>query len=127
MEQATLASDGTLLAALSLWDTYRALHPLMTIFQPEKQKDFVEPSGGKYVFGSPLLDKATIHVGEGKTFTVRTIGNSEENIYIQSATLNGKPYTRSYIHYADIMKGGTLEFVMGSKPSAFGTKKADRP
>ena len=87
----------------------------------------VEPSGGKFVFGSPLLDSATIRVGEGKTFTVRTIGNSEENIYIQSATLNGKPYTRSYIHYADIMKGGTLEFVMGPKPSTFGTKKADRP
>ena len=87
----------------------------------------VEPSGGKFVFGSPVLDCATINVGGGKTFTVRTIGNSEENIYIQSATLNGKPYTRSYIHYADIMKGGTLEFVMGSKPSAFGTKKADRP
>ena len=87
----------------------------------------VEPSGGKFVFGSPLLDSATIRVGEGKTFTVRTIGNSEENIYIQSATLNGRPYTRSYIHYADIMKGGTLEFVMGPKPSTFGTKKGDRP
>ena len=62
-----------------------------------------------------------------KTFTVKAVNNSKENIYVQSARLNGKPYTKSYIMYSDIVKGGTLELQMGSKPSAWGTKKADRP
>ena len=87
----------------------------------------VEPAGGKYIFGSPLFKKAVVNVGGGKTFTIEAKNNSAKNIYIQSAKLNGKTYTRSYIDYKDIMKGGTLEFVMGEKPSSFGTKAADRP
>ena len=87
----------------------------------------VEPAGGKYVFGSPLFKKAVVNVGGGKTFTIEAKNNSAKNIYIQSAKLNGKTYTRSYIDYKDIMKGGTLEFVMGEKPSSFGTKAGDRP
>ena len=87
----------------------------------------VEPAGGKYVFGSPLFSEVTMNVGGGKTFTIRALGVSDENIYIQSVRLNGKPYTRSYIMYENIMCGGTLEFQMGPQPSAFGTKKKDRP
>ena len=87
----------------------------------------VEPAGGKYIFGTPLFDEASVNVGDGKTFRVVAHNNSEENIYIQSAKLNGKPYTRSYIDFKDIKRGGTLEFVMGSKPSQFGAKPADRP
>ena len=87
----------------------------------------VEPAGGKYVFGSPLFDDVTIQIGKGKTFTVKAPGNSKENIYVQSARLNGKPYTKSYINYKDIVSGGTLELVMGPNPSKFGTKAKDRP
>lgn len=87
----------------------------------------VEPAGGKFIFGSPLFDKATMKVGNGKTFSIVSHNNSDKNIYIQSAKLNGKPYTKSYIDFKDITRGGTLEFVMGDKPSAFGTKAKDRP
>ena len=87
----------------------------------------VEPAGGKYVFGSPLFPEVTMKVGDGKTFTIKSHDVGNENIYIQSARLNGKPYTRSYIMYDDIVRGGTLEFQMGPKASAFGTKKIDRP
>ena len=87
----------------------------------------VEPAGGKYIFGTPLFDEATVNVGDGKTFRIVAHNNSDKNIYIQSAKLNGKPYTRSYIDFKDIKRGGTLEFVMGSKPSQFGVKPADRP
>jgi predicted alpha-1,2-mannosidase len=75
----------------------------------------VEPAGGKYVFGSPLIDKAVIQVGNGKTFTVIAKNNSLENRYIQSIRLNGKPYREYYINFQDIAKGGTLEFVMGKQ------------
>ena len=87
----------------------------------------VDPAGGRYVFGSPLFDEATLNIGNGKTFRVVAHNNSSENKYIQSAKLNGKPYTRSYIDFKDIVRGGTLEFVMGNKPSQFGVKPSDRP
>ena len=87
----------------------------------------VDPAGGRYVFGSPLFDEATLNVGNGKTFRVVAHNNSSENKYVQSAKLNGKPYTRSYIDFKDIVRGGTLEFVMGNKPSQFGVKPSDRP
>ena len=87
----------------------------------------VEPAGGKYIFGSPLFSEVKMQVGGGKTFTIRALDVSNENIYIQSVRLNGKSYTRSYIMYEDILRGGVLEFQMGSQPSKFGTNKKDRP
>ena len=87
----------------------------------------VDPASGRYVIGSPLFDRAQMNVGNGKTFKVVATNNSKENIYVQSARLNGRRYTRSHIDYATIMNGGTLELVMGPKPSAFGTKPQDRP
>ena len=86
-----------------------------------------EPAGGKYIIGSPLFSEAKINVGDGKTFTVKALNNSDVNIYIQSATLNGKRYDKSYIDYRDIIAGGTLELVMGNKPSKWGTNKKARP
>ena len=87
----------------------------------------VEPAGGKYIIGSPILDGAKVDVGDGKTFSIITKDNSSENIYVQSAKLNGKPYTKSYIMFNDIKKGGVLELQMGNQPSSWGTKKNDRP
>ena len=72
----------------------------------------VEPAGGCYVFGSPLMDKAVIHVGEGKTFTIVVRNNGPENYSIKSIKLNGKPYNKFYIDFKDIMAGGILEFQM---------------
>ena len=87
----------------------------------------VDPVGGRFVLGTPLFDKASVNVGNGKTFTIVTKNNSDKNIYVQSVRLNGKKYTKSYIDFANIAKGGTLEFTMGAKPSKWGTKSADRP
>ncbi len=86
-----------------------------------------EPAGGKYIIGSALFNEATLNVGDGKTFTVKTVNNSDENIYVQSATLNGKRYDKSYIDYSDIIAGGTLTLAMGPKPSKWGTAKKNRP
>lgn len=88
----------------------------------------VAPAGGVYVLGSPIMDKAVIQVGNGKTFTVIVYQNSSQNIYVQSAKLNGLDYTKSYIHYRDIMDGGVLELFMGDAPSdTFGVAPEDRP
>lgn len=87
----------------------------------------VDPVGGRFVIGSPLFDKATVNVGRGKTFTVVAKNNSDKNIYVQSARLNGKTLKNSYVDFNDIRRGGTLELVMGPKPSKWATATACRP
>ena len=87
----------------------------------------VDPVGGRFVIGSPLFDKATVNVGGGKTFTVVAKNNSDKNIYVQSARLNGKTLKNSYVDFNDIRHGGTLELVMGPKPSKWATTTACRP
>jgi len=88
----------------------------------------VNPSGGVFVFGSPEVDEAILSLENGKQFHIIASNNSPVNKYIQRIFLNGRLYTRSWISYADIMRGGELKFEMGSKPSAsWGVKLADRP
>lgn len=79
------------------------------------------PGDPRYEITSPVFNKADItldpHYAKGKTFTITAHNNSPSNIYIQSATLNGKPWNKCYISYADIMSGGQLELEMGDKPN----------
>jgi putative alpha-1,2-mannosidase len=86
------------------------------------------PVNGEYVFGSPVLDKAEITMPNGKTFTIVAKNNSKTNKYINSITLNGKKYNKSFITHADMLNGGTLEFQMSNKPNMkLGTKKKSLP
>ena len=75
----------------------------------------VEPASGRYWFGSPIIDKAKIKAEEG-IFTIIAENNSPDNKYIQSITLNGKPYDKGYIEHHDICAGGKLVIKMGSEP-----------
>lgn len=72
----------------------------------------VNPVSGEYVFGAPQFPKFTLHLADGKTFTILAEGLSEEHKYIDSITLNGKPYTKNYITHEDILRGGTLVYKM---------------
>jgi predicted alpha-1,2-mannosidase len=92
----------------------------------------VDPASGIYVLGSPLMDKVTLKLdpkfARGRAFTVIAKNNSATHPYIQSATLNGKPLTRSWISNAEITAGGKLVLTMGPTPNkAFGSAPADRP
>jgi putative alpha-1,2-mannosidase len=65
---------------------------------------------------------------DGKTFTVETVNNSPDNIYIERVEFNGKPWPYSYIRYKDIVKGGQLKIFMAAAPNfEFGKLKSDRP
>jgi predicted alpha-1,2-mannosidase len=77
----------------------------------------VTPGVDEYVFGSPAFEKTSINLENGKKFNIIANGNSKDNVYIQSAMLNGKPYTKNFIRHEDIVKGGTLTFEMGPKPN----------
>jgi predicted alpha-1,2-mannosidase len=88
----------------------------------------VNPANGEYVFGTPLASESAITLGNGKQFVVKAENLNKQNIYIQKVTLNGVPYTCSYINHSDILNGGELVFYMGNKPSeTWGTKTEDLP
>lgn len=75
------------------------------------------PGTPYYMLASPSFPALTLHLENGKAFTVKALNASEKNIYIQKATLNGQPYTRNYITHHDIVNGGVMEFVMGEEPN----------
>jgi len=103
---------------LSSWFVFAALG-----FYP------VNAASGVYVIGSPLVNRARIrNPDKGTTFAIVADNNSQENMFIQSAQLNGKELTRSWFTHADILAGGELHFRMGSKPNKeWAAAPADRP
>jgi predicted alpha-1,2-mannosidase len=102
---------------LSAWYIFSALG-----FYP------VNPASGEYIFGSPVVDQAIFVLPSGMTFKMNVLNNSAENKYIQSITLNDKPYTKNYITHHDLMVGGILEIKMGNKPNKdWGTQIENLP
>ncbi|RYE15530.1 MAG: glycoside hydrolase family 92 protein, partial [Sphingobacteriales bacterium] len=88
----------------------------------------VTPGTDQYVIGSPVFNKATVSLENGKKFTVIAENNSKKNVYIQSATLNGKDLQHNFIYHSDIMNGGTLVLKMGDQPNTQrGIAEEDRP
>lgn len=75
------------------------------------------PGTDEYVIGSPVFKKTTITLENGKQFIIEGENNNSENVYIQSATLNEKPYSQNFIRYNDIINGGKIKFVMGNQPN----------
>jgi len=73
----------------------------------------VDPANGVYVLGSPRVKSAKISLPGGKVFEVATVGQSKENVYVQSVSLNGKPLNRAFITHDEIAKGGKLVFTLG--------------
>ena len=86
------------------------------------------PGTNQYVIGSPVFRKATITLENGKQFIIEANKNDQDNVYIQSAKLNGQDYTKNYIRYEDIVDGGVLRFEMGNRPNKNrGTSPEDVP
>ncbi|KRG27674.1 GH92 family glycosyl hydrolase [Salegentibacter mishustinae] len=77
----------------------------------------VTPGASQYVIGSPLFDKASLKLQNGNEFNIIAKDNSEENFYIESASLNGKEWNKNYLNYEDVMQGGTLQLEMIDTPN----------
>jgi predicted alpha-1,2-mannosidase len=75
------------------------------------------PANGEYLFGSPVFDEVTMKLPSGKQMLIKTINNGKANPYIQSVSLNGKPYDKTFITHEALLQGGTLVFTMGNKPN----------
>lgn len=88
----------------------------------------VDPSSPDYIIGSPLFDEVTIHLANGKDFVIKAEKNSDRNLYIQSATLNGQPLNRPWFNHNEIAQGATLVFKMGARPNPnWGSAPDDAP
>jgi putative alpha-1,2-mannosidase len=88
----------------------------------------VAPGTPIYEIGTPLFDEAVIHAPGGRPFTIRAPGAAGGRQYIQSARLNGKPITRTWISHEEIVRGGELAFTMGSQPNRnWGSRPEDAP
>jgi len=80
------------------------------------------PASDYYVIGAPQIPKAAMHLSNGKTFTMTADNLSDQNIYVQSVKLNGKNWNSTILPYQELKHGGTIQFVMGSQPSQWGTQ-----
>lgn len=86
------------------------------------------PGTDQYVLGSPLFPKTTVTFEDGRQLVIEANGNSDENLYIKSASLNGVPFTRNYLTYDELVSGGILKYEMSSQPNRKrGTRPQDWP
>ena len=105
------------LGQMSAWLVFTALG-----FYP------VTPGSNEYVIGRPFVDRAVLHLPNGKLFTVTTQGLSEAHRYVGEVTLNGRPLTRGFLRHEEIVAGGELRFVMRAEPNTtWAVKPAERP
>ena len=78
--------------------------------------------------GSPVFEKTTINLENGKKFVINAKSNSKTNVYIQSATLNNTVFTRNYLTYTDLIEGGILNLEMSKTPNlSRGINDEDKP
>jgi hypothetical protein len=88
----------------------------------------VTPGSTVYAIGSPLFPEVRFNLEYEKSFVVRAINASDRNVYIQSATLNGKIYNKSFLLHEDLVAGGELVFIMGPQPNVkWGTGAGNEP
>jgi predicted alpha-1,2-mannosidase len=88
----------------------------------------VDPVSGNYVFGTPMFDRATIQLGDGRALTIVSSRRSSKDIYIRSITWNGAKYDKLWFGHADIMGGGTFVLEMGPVPNTiFGVSEEASP
>ncbi|RXG25890.1 GH92 family glycosyl hydrolase [Leeuwenhoekiella marinoflava] len=86
------------------------------------------PGTDEYILGSPLFEKTTITLENGKEFVISAKNNSEKNIFINNANLNSDNFTKNYLTYSQIIAGGSFNLEMTDTPNKTrGLKETDKP
>jgi putative alpha-1,2-mannosidase len=86
------------------------------------------PGTPDYLIGSPVFDKATLTLGNGKTFVIKADQNGPQHPYIHSAQLNGAAFNKVYLTHQEITAGGEVDFDMDSTPNKkWAAAPQDRP
>ncbi|MCG8384071.1 MAG: glycoside hydrolase family 92 protein, partial [Cytophagales bacterium] len=88
----------------------------------------VTPATTQYVIGSPLFEKVTLTMENGKTLVIKANMNNAKNVFIESVKFNGKAHDHTWVDHHDLQKGGVLEFTMTDSPNKnWGTNKSSIP
>jgi predicted alpha-1,2-mannosidase len=95
------------LGQMSAWLVFTALG-----FYP------VAPGSNQYVLGRPFVDRAVLHLPNGKELTIESTGMSGEHGFLKDVLLNGKSLDRSFVTHEELMKGGELKFIFSSEKDA---------
>jgi predicted alpha-1,2-mannosidase len=77
----------------------------------------VAPGSDKYALGSPLVENAVFNLENGKTFEVKTVNQSDKNVFVSKVLLNGKELSKPFLKHTDVINGGKITFYMSSKPN----------
>jgi predicted alpha-1,2-mannosidase len=77
----------------------------------------VTPGSDQYVLGAPLFKKITVKLENGKEVVINAPENNAENKYIQSASFNGKEYSKNWLSHSELMRGAVIDFKMGAMPN----------
>ena len=86
------------------------------------------PGAGEYVLGAPYFDEMTLHLENGRTVSIKANGNTDDNCYVNTLTLNGQPYSKNYIKRTDLMQGAQFVYTMSATPNySRGTAESDAP
>ena len=86
------------------------------------------PGAGEYVLGAPYFDEMTLHLENGRTVNIKANGNTDDNCYVNTLTLNGQPYSKNYIKRTDLMQGAQFVYTMSPTPNySRGTAESDAP
>jgi len=86
----------------------------------------VAPGSNQYVLGRPFVDRAVLHLPNGKVFTIESVGMREERSFLKDVLLNGESLDRSYLMHDELMQGGELRFIFSSKNDAAWSRRALR-
>jgi predicted alpha-1,2-mannosidase len=84
----------------------------------------VAPGSNEYVLGRPFVDQAVLHLPNGKSLTIESVGMSESQGFVKDVMLNGKSLDRSFVTHEELMKGGELKFVFSSETDAAWSHRA---
>ena len=88
----------------------------------------VDPVSTHYVFGTPLFDRVTLSLADGKKLVFEAERATPESIYIRTVEFDGKDHPRSWFSHADVAQGGHFVFHLGTQPDPrFGKDQASRP
>ncbi|MDR3193692.1 MAG: GH92 family glycosyl hydrolase [Tannerella sp.] len=86
------------------------------------------PGTDQYVIGSPAFPRMTVHLENKNTLVIEASGNAPDHCYIRKASLNGRPFTRTWLTYEELMRGGILRYEMSAVPNKNrGVSANDRP
>ena len=88
----------------------------------------VDPVSTHYVFGSPLFDRVTLSMANGRKLVVEAKRQSPSSVYIESVAFDGKPHPNAWFAHADVAEGGRFVFHLTDRPEgSFGQDRATRP